>query len=486
MDAVHRVCFIIAAAGLVSTGVYAQGYPFSDDFSNPVQTNSSWAKWRVGDGQVSATCDSVVYTIVNSHTDGYPGLICHHFTAPTSVFTASCVITRSSDTIGAGMWLCLPAFQNFDGYLVTVEASASTCINTVIIRRFVAGSGPVVLQEEFHQQSPSNPSDTLQVSCNNGTFHVSCNGVYLGSYTDSSPLAAGDCALYVPQNATAVFDDVLFTDQFAPGSFPASFTDYFNNGTVGKQWVLRNCAVFSEHDAVLDINVPAPATNFAMTECMMTIDTFYSSLIVSHRSGDSNALYGFYLRGPDSVVGLSVTWPTAVFAITGLKACVAYVSGGTFTPKYPPQGYINGKAFVISPGDTLFYRDTIVVTRTSGSSFYIMYVNGNAVDTLTTSDITFQVAGAGIYVAGGQNVFADYFFIGPDSTGTGVINIAKKNRLVKGMKFSPMTSRYLFNPLGRVVGRRDASGRLNGRVLAPGFYITDEKRSGIIINKQER
>jgi hypothetical protein len=486
MNTTRRICLVLAAAGLMAAGAYAQGYPFLDDFSNAAQTNSNWAKWVVADGQVSATCAGGVYTIVNSHTDGFPGIIYHHFTAPTSTLTASCVIKRSADTITAGIWLCLPAFNNVGGYLITLETFSSGCLNYARIYRFVSGTGPQVWQEEYHQRSPSSPSDTLQVSCNNGTFHVSCNGVYLGSYTDSSPLAAGDFALVVRKNSTVVFDDVLFTDQFAPGSFPASFTDNFNNAAIGKQWVMSNCQAYSEHDAILDINVPAPASNAAYAELMIPLDTFYSSLIVSHRSGDTNVMYGFYLRGPDTVDGLYVTWPTAGFCITGLGACVAYVSGGTFSPHYPPQGYIHGKAFVNGPGDTVFYQDTIEVLRTSGANLYIMYVNGHEVDTLTTSDITFQVVGAGIFVGGGQKVYADYFFIGPDSSATGVINIANNTRIVKEMRFAPLTSRYLFNPLGRVVGMRDASGRLNGRVLAPGFYITDQKKSGVIISAQER
>jgi hypothetical protein len=486
MNAVCRAYSVLAAAGLILTGAYGQEYPFSDEFSIPAQTNSKWAKWWTADGLVSATCAGGVYTIVNSHTDGFPGIIYHHFTTQVSTLTASCVITRSSDTIEAGMWLCLPAFSNVSGYLVTVEASGSECMNFVRIYRFVSGSGTPVWQEEYHQRSLSNPSDTLKISKDIGTLKIFCNGVYLGSYTDGSPLAAGDFALVVQENSTAVFDDVLFTDQSAQGGFPLAFTDNFNDGAIGKQWVMRNCGAFAEHDTVLDINVPAPASNVAFAELMMPIDTFYSSLIVSHRSGDSNVIYGFYLRGPDSVAGSLVTWHTAGFCITGLKACVAFASGGAFSPQYPPQGYIHGKAFVNGPGDTIFYQDTIEVMRTSGSIYYIMYVNGNAVDTLLTSEITFQVVGAGIYVGGGQNVFADYFFLGPDSSATGVITIANNARLLKGLKFSPMTSRYLYNPLGRVVGRRDASGHMISGVVAPGFYITDARKSGIIINKQER
>ena len=115
-----------------------------------------------------------------------------------------------------------------------------------------------------------------------------------------------------------------------------------------------------------------------------------------------------------------------------------------------------------------------------------MYVNGHKLDSLATALVTFPLIGTGIFCGGGQNIFADYFFFGPDSNSTAVVNIPPLVRALRYAGFSPMTSRYLFNPLGRIVGRKDASGRLNGKVLAPGFYITDEKKSGIIINKNVR
>lgn len=468
--------------GLLAAVAYGQ-YPFSDDFSNAAQTNSQWGKWYPTDTSVSATCASGVYTIANRSSQTYPEFY-HSFTNKVSTFTASCVVTRSSDAITAGMFLCLSAFPNLNGYSVQFDTSSksSECIGYVTIYKWVSGAGGFVWWAEYHQQNPSNPSDTLKVSKQGNTLSVFCNGVYIGSYTDNTaPIDSGDFGLIVPGNATAVFDNVLFTNQSTPGNFPTCVIDHFNNNRIENAWILRGCSDFSEHDTVLDISSPGPSTQGAFCEVPMTIDTFYSRLIVSQRSGDSNSFYGFYLRGPDS----AGTIPMALFGITGLRACGAYPSTGGAV-KFAPPGYIHGKPFVNGPGDTIFYQDTIVVTKTSGSNNYIMYVNGHNLDTLTTADIKYQIVGAGIYAGGGQNVFADYFFVGPDSSSTAVIPIAKNTRVVRGIKFSPLTSRYLFDPLGRIVGRRDAYGRLTGKFLAPGFYITDEKKSGIIINKQER
>jgi hypothetical protein len=482
MNIVRRVSIFCAAGGLLFSAAYGQGYPFSDDFSDPVSTDAQWGKWYNGDDSIAAVCAGGIYTISNSHQGNMPALYYHHFASPTPTFTASCVITRSSPDIDAGLWLCLPGFPTFSGYAVQLQGPAgSDCINYITIFKYVSGPGSMVWQEEFHQMNPAAPSDTLMVSRQGGTLNVFCNGMYLGSYTDAAPLAAGDVALMVPGSSTAVFDDVLFTDQFTPGSHPVSFRDNFNDGSIEKHWLLRDCSNFIEHDTILDIAAPGPVSNGVFIEVKMAVDTFYSMLVVSHRSGDSTAFYGLYLRGPDTLN----TFRAALFGISGQSACGAYLSSGG-TVFFAPPGYIRGKAYVRGPDDTVFYQDTIVVRRTSGSDLYIMYVNGHALDTLSTSEITFPVIGAGIFSGGGQNVFADFFAVGPDSSVTGVINIARNTRYVKGLKFSPMTSRYLFNPLGRVVGRKDAPGRLNGRFVAPGFYITDEKRSGVIIRKQER
>ncbi|MBN2188332.1 MAG: hypothetical protein JW699_02670 [Chitinispirillaceae bacterium] len=478
MNTTRRICFVFAAAGLMAAGAYGQEYPFSDDFSDAVQTGQEWGKLNLTDDSLAAVCSGGVYTVTNQHVSpSAAGIIYHNFTNKTATFTASSVITRSSADNQAGIVLCLSA-SPFNTY--AVQLSGNDCIGRLAVTKYNSGSPSPMFNATYHHQ---DISDTITVSREGTVFTVFCNGVYLGSFTDSSPLAAGNVGFLVLGNSSAIFDDFMYTDQFTQGSFPAALIDNFNDGVIGKQWLLRDCPSFAEHDTVLDIT--PTGSNYVYAEHLMPIDTFYSKLIVSHRSGDFNALYGFYLRGPDSIVGMNVTWHTAVFGITGLGVWAAYVPGGTMTPNYE-QGIVHGNADEISPGDTLFYQDTIVVTKTSGSSNYIMIINGNVADTLTTSDITFPVVGAGICVAGIQNIFADYFFIGPDSSGTGVINIAKKMRYVKGLKFSPMTSRYLFNPLGRVVGRSDASGRLTGRVLAPGFYFSDEKKSGVIISTQGR
>jgi hypothetical protein len=477
---VRNFRYVVCAAGLLISTAFGQ-YPFSDDFSNPAQTSLNWGKYYATDVLVSAQCAGGVYTITNQHTDGIPGLIYHSFTTKSSTYTASCVVTRISDTIAAGMWLNLSAFPGYSGYAVQLSQGTTACIGALWITKYVSGSPTSMFSAEYHRNSTS---DIIKVSEQGNVFTVFCNGVFLGSFTDNTPVAAGDFALMVPpNNTTAVFDNVSFTNQFTPGSFPRLVIDNFNNSRIEDIWIPRGCSYFTENDSVLNISVSSGVNAFC--EARMTIDTFYSRIIVSHRNGDSTPYYGFYLRGPDTTIGPLTTYPAAYFVISGNHACNAFISGVPFVPKYYLAGIVHGKAFVAAPRDTTFFKDTIDVKKTTGSNFYFLYVNGNKLDSIATSSITFSITGAGIFCGGGagQNIFVDYFFLGPDSTATGVIYIVKGSRLVKGMKFSPMTSRYLFNPLGRTVGKRDAYGRINITALARGCYITPEGKNGIIIKK---
>jgi hypothetical protein len=465
------------AAGLMSATAYGQEYPFSDDFSNPTQTGSNWASAPVD--SVSRVCAGGVYTVTNlQKANG--AVVLHTFSSKVSTFTASCVVSRSSDAIAAGMWLSLSLSGTPSGYIVQLaKETGQECIEYVVITRYGA-TFYTIFAAEFHQQNPSSPSDTLMVSKEDSVFNVFCNGVYLGSCTDAT-YPSGDFGLFVPGNSTVSFDDAVFTDQFTQGSFPDVIIDSFNNSRIEKTWLTRGCSYFTENDSVLDISVPQ--AGFAMCDVRLApFDTFASRLVVSWRGGDTVPFYGFYLYGQADTNG---TVPMAFFGIDGVKYGKAYVKATSVTT----NSHIRGKA-IWDGHDSVFYKDTIDVFKKTGSSYYYMNVNGFSIDSLPTDSVTFSVLGAGIYCQGGaaagQNIFVDYFFFGPEYTITAVKNFSINTRFPTRLKFSPLTSKYLFNPLGRIVGRRDAYGHLTGKALAPGFYITDEKKNGVIINKEAR
>lgn len=468
---VRNVRYVVCAAGLLVSLAFGQ-YPFSDDFSNATQTNLNW----LAAGSVNRLCVGGVYTLTNTDTV-YAALVYHTFTTKTPTFTASCVITRDSAAVAAGMWVCLSVTGAPSGYAVQLYPSSSgdPAGGYITIRKYATVGSGQLLGTEYHFQ---NLSDTLMVSKQGSTLFVFCNGVFIDSVTDkTNPLASGDFGLMVPPKSRAIVDNVLFTNQFTPGSFPTRFIDSFDNSSMGKYWIERPSQYLAE-DTVLKMTVPPSAGAFC--DVRMTLDTLAARLVVSWRSGDSIPFYGLYLYGPpDTLAG---TFPMAHFGIDGYRGGKAFIR----TASVSPNLNIRGKA-IWTGSDSVFFKDTIDVFRTTGSNYYLMNVNGYRIDSLAVDSVAFPIWGAGIFcwgsAAGGQTVFVDYFRVGPDSNATPVVYVDRGVRTLRSIRFSPLTSKYLFDPLGRKIATRGADGRLTGKVLSPGFYIMKEGKAGVIVKK---
>ena len=466
---VRNFRYVVCATGLLVSTAFGQ-YPFSDDFSNPAQTSLNWLAL----GSINRVCAGDVYTLTN--TDLVNAALAYHtFTTKTPTFTASCIIRRTSAAVAAGMWVCLTLSGTPSGYAVQLYNSGDPAVGYITIRKYAAVGGGQLLGTEYHFQ---NLSDTLMVSKQGSTLFVFCNGVFLDSVTDNTnPIASGDLGLMVPANSSVIFDDVLFTNQFTPGSFPTRFVDNFDNYSIGKYWIERPSQYLAE-DTVLKMTVPSdsPATG-AFCDVRMTLDTLAARCVVSWRSGDSIPFYGMYLYGPPSG-----TIPMVYFGIDGIRGGKAFMGSTSIVPNQN----IRGKAFWTG-SDSVFYKDTIDVFRTTGSNYYLMNVNGHRVDSISTASVNFPIYGAGIFCFGrdwtGQTVYVDYFRVGPDSNTSPVVYVDKGVRTLRNIRFSPLTSRYLFDPLGRIVGKRDAYGRLTGKMLSPGFYIMKEGKAGVIVKK---
>jgi hypothetical protein len=478
---VVRSMGVLLTVGLIFSTAFGQ-YPFSDNFSSPGTTNTNWPSSNQQPATLlSRSTVGGVYTITNQNI--YMGFVYHHFTAPTSTFTASCGITRSSVSIAAGLFLCLtvPVAGYSTGYVARLGYTSEGCTGYIIIARYDGdGTATQIFDARYrHQDAPAAATDTVKICKQGSAFNVFCNGVYLGSFNDAT-YASGDFGLIVPPSAAATFDDVLFTNQFTAGSFPVTFIDHFSNGNLEYAWTKLGCSYFTEHDSVLDISVP-PITYSSCEVQIAPRDTFAARAIVSWRSGDSLPYYGLYLSGPDALDTL------LFFGINGHGYGAAYISNTPYFPKNS-SGLIHGKAYwEAGMPDTEFYHDTIDVYKKTGSGYFIMKINGMNFDSISVAEFNFQISGAGIFCygdsSGGQRIFVDYFFIGPDSNATAVVKHDVKRHIAKGIKFTPLTSNYLFDPLGRMVGKKNAYGRINVGALAPGYFITNEGKNGIIIKK---
>jgi hypothetical protein len=398
------VCTFLAS--IAATG-WAQDYPFADYFTDPAQTSLRWS--QIFPDSFTRLSANGAYTLTNQHRNpAIAGLVYHSFTSRTPTFTASCIVKRPADTIVAGMWVCLtvpPSGGAVTGY--SVELGRGGFLSA---HKNGTSSSSLVFSARFQQQGLI---DTIMVSKKGATFCIFCNGVYLGGFTDTlAPMPAGDLGLSLQGNASAMFGEVTFSDQFTPGAFPSCITDSFRGGQLDKRWILEPAPYFSRRGGALAMSVP-PSSG-AYGDVRMALDSFMTRLVVSWRSGDSVQLYGSYLSGPTDAQGRT---PMAQFGIYGMKAGRAFMSTTDSAIQLKSSPFIKGKAFWQPGYDTVYFRDTIDVRKDGGSNYYIMYVNGVIFDSLPAGQIHFPITGAGMFCWGKQAIDVVYFHAGPSLAG---------------------------------------------------------------------
>jgi hypothetical protein len=402
MNLSFRRIFYLFVAWAVAT-VRAQDYPFTDNFTDPALTSLRWSQ-IFPDSFVRLSANGV-YTLTNQHrSPAVEGLVYHSFTTRVATFTASCIVQRPVDSIVAGMWVCLtvpPSGGAVTGYSFELGRDGLFTAH----KNTTTGSS-LIFSARYRQQGLT---DTIMVSKQENTFSQFCNGVFLGSFSDSlSPMPSGDLGLFIQGNASATFCAAAFSDRFTPGNFTACMTDSFRGIAVDKRWILEPARCFNRRDGVLGITVPASSGAFG--DVRMALDSFTTRLVVSWRSGDSTQLYGSYLFGPADARGRT---PMAQFGICGMKAGRAFLSTIDSAIQLKSGPFIKGKAFRQRGYDTVYFKDTVDVRKPAASDCYLMYVNGIILDSLLVSRVHFPIIGTGVFCWGKQSIDVVYFHAGP-------------------------------------------------------------------------
>jgi hypothetical protein len=362
------------------------------------------------------------------------------------------------------MWLCMniPTTSGVvSGYVVRLHKDGYLSI-------FKTSSSGGSVQIFFSDYSQRGLSDTLMVSKQGNLFNVFVNGIFIGKgYDTGTLLPGGEFGLVVSGKQSAVFDNVLFTNQYTPGNSATTFTDDFNDGAIKPNWIWGAGTVLSEKDGMLFLRF-SDSTVDRSVKVVMDADTFSSRLVVSWRAGDSMPLYGFSFTEKNAVDSTRY----AFFGISGKRFHASFRDNVSYSLKTSSE--ILGKAFIL-PGDTTYWRDTIEVLRHAGAGHYLMFVNGVRIDSLPVLGAGFRIVSAGVFCQGGQVVAADYFFIGPNFP-----TAVKGNYMPLRTVMLKKNGNYCFDPMGRRLGRLDMP---DGR-RAPGLYVQPNGERNLVLPKR--
>ncbi|MBN1130706.1 MAG: hypothetical protein JXA71_17085 [Chitinispirillaceae bacterium] len=453
---------VILGCGMVSGAVI-----FSDDFSDCAQSNQNWIP-PVPSTTTTVTCGSGVYRIANS-SPTYVGMMFHEFSAPKpAVFTASAKISIASGTRSSGIWVCYNKDNN-SGYLFQLNPSTPQSLQ---FNKYRAGA---VVDTSFVVQNSAvvSGANVLKISKKNDSITLYCNNVYIATVRDRTPIASGDLTLLVSANSTVTYDDVVVTDQWTPPPPPIhGFRDDFSDNVLTGWLDLSQVNQKQEADGYLKITTTTTGTSFSDVYIPVDrfgLDTFVTQAAVMHRSGNKTSYYGIFFRGTASAQGVV---PMAYFSINASKQYDAYID--TIRPVV--SSFIRGAAY-----ETTYYLDTIEVVKKRNAP-YRMYVNGQLLDSLPAARIPWAIIGAGINVDNGMAVWVDFFQHSADRNYSPVVTRGTVRRQLVPAAFKPYASEHLFDPMGRVIRMNAINARSNA--IVPGYYITPEGTSGLIIRKK--
>jgi hypothetical protein len=449
---------IVPIIGCLSWSLASGAILFSDDFSDPGTTNLNWISPFT---TLTRTCANGEYTLTNSAADA--AFVTTTLSPQPSTFTASTKLTRSSDSITAGILICFNT-TTISGYLMQLNPRQG-----IQLTKYVNGKASI----PFNDQSPavlSGPNE-LKISKKNDSITLFCNGTFITALRDANPVDIGDVGFLVPGKQNAIFDDFVVTDEWIPQPPPiACFRDDFSVATT--TWLdygQKDQIEVAEGYLKITTTAPGAYADPYVRVDQLGLDTFVAMTAVSHRSGDSSNMYGIFLCGAPVQQGSSSVIPMAYFCINANRQCDAY----TDTIKPAGSQRIRGAAF-----QGTYYTDTIKVVKKKNAA-YRMYVNGYLLDSLAASKASFAVIGAGINVDQGMVIWSDFFLFGPGEI-CPVIVPARVAKSFSAVRFTPYRSNYLFDPMGRIIRTRSGAGQ-GIRTLVPGLYIMPGGKNGVVV-----
>jgi hypothetical protein len=447
------ICRFAAGAGVVALLSASTAFAaFSDNFNDPASSNSNW---MASTEKVTRTFENGAMTVTNTDTS-YANMMYHTFSAADKreLFTLSAKITLKPGARSAGFLCCLSIGSKVTGYNVSFGPDGAVSVDKV---GSSAATTQLVLQRSAYLVAGTNE---LKISRKEGKFNLFCNGHFTATFTDTE-FKSGDLGLLVDAKSAAVFDDVVMTDVFTEGAAPTCFADDFNDGNLlGWSNFGSEAAVIKVADGALRITTAGNQDVYE--EVAIGLSQFVMKAVVSLHRGGIGKTYGLFIRGtaPESI-------PLAGFVVTGGRMYGAFISGKSY--QLQSSSKVKGAPFVLAPGDTTFYKDTLQVIKRQGTPEYLFVVNNDTLSRLAGVD--FAVTGVGIFCSDSLDVVFDDFIAAEGTTGACPVLPSTFSRIhpaKPGVGIAGADMR-VFDLSGRLMpGNRMAA---NTAAKTPGLYI---------------
>jgi hypothetical protein len=450
--------FILAMMVSVSL-VFAD---FSDDFSEPAQSNNLWL---TSYDELKMTFTGGTCKLVNE-SDDYAGFAYHLFNEneKSSEFTLSGKISLNSENMAAGFICRLSTASPIAGYFVNINSTG-----TIGVQKYSASSeGDVVFTGQTTLRADG--ANELKVSMKEGKMNIACNGKFIGTFTDeTNDLGAGDLALLVSPSSEAVFDDIVLTSVFEEMSFPTCFADSFENDD------LTDWRGFGSEEASVRVDdgtmrISTDTTEYVYKVVDLTLNNFVMRATSTLRKTNTTSLYGLFLVGqPDPEDGLL---PVANFGIIGNKTFNVMLSGQSAQPEVSTS--IRGNPYIGEDDDTTFYVDTLEIIQREGADEYLFIVNTDTIERF--SEVDFAVTGVGVFCQQQLDVSFDNFVVAEGTEfNCPVIQPLRYTRRTRERLIRIFSKPHYFDLSGRLLKNRDAT--YSGKIPSGAYIIRDGKRT---------
>lgn len=435
---------------------------FSDNFSDPVQTHLDWNANMQDHMNLNFNDNRLLVT--NSNTQ-FSGLVITELSQKPDTFTLSVQISGSSqEANGAGVLFCYQG-TGLNGYLFNIQGN-----NLVAVQKYTSGGHSSLFQKQSaYLTSVSNELKIVKVG---GGFHVFINGEYEGGFSDSE-YSSGDIALLAPPSSQTYFESVALTTEYEPPSPRNKFITSFEGDGALVGWSHLSPdpgSQITEEDGVLKMVTDSQGVG-VLYYVSIDLENFAARTVVSHRSGNTNQLYGLFLMGEP--VG---NVPMAFFGIAGFRQYAVYEADGVSPVVLQPSNKIRGTALK-QDGNTHFFLDTLDVVKISDRDHYIFMVNGDTLGRLP--EVDFAIKGIGIFGHKGMELFYEYFGVEEGSEIPDYIRVIRTPMVKHGNIQNRRGG--TFDLLGRRINT-EMDSRLRSDVLKPsGVYISDHEGRKLIV-----